>query len=178
MAIETLTAVPSEFYAGDTVKILLPAGSYPAPDWTRKLSFNGPEQFAVTAADSGTGHLFTITSPLTASKTAGVYAWTEIAESEGERATVNYGNVWVKPNPTIGVTTWAQECLTLLRAHIKGRLPAGLTSHAINGTSISKMSLPEAVKLEAYYAARVAAEEASKLNSGNDAGTIRIYFDR
>lgn len=177
MAIETLTAFPDEFFAGDTVKVIVSGSDYPAPTWTYKLAFQGPEAFTVTATADGEDHLFTLASATTSTKTGGVYGWTMIAESEGERATIDSGTTWMKPDPTVSVTTWAKQCLTLLRAHISGRLPSGLTSHTINGTSISKMSLPEAVKLEAHYAARVAAEDAAKA-PGNDSGVIRIYFDR
>lgn len=179
MAIETLTALPDEFFAGDTVKVTTDGGDYPAPDWVRKLTFQGPTPFSVTATADGTDHLFTISSATTTAVEGGVYGWTEIAEADGERATIDTGTVWIKPDPTLTTQSWARQCLTLLRAHIQGRLPSGLTSHTINGTSINKMSLPEAVKMEAYFASRVAAEDAAKVVDGNDdANTIRIYFDR
>lgn len=178
MAIEILSAVPDEFFAGDTVKIRLSSRDYPSPTWTYKLALQGPEAFTITADPDGEAHLFTIASATTSSKTGGVYGWTLIAESGGERATIDAGSTWMKPDPTVTVTSWAKTCLTLLRAHISGRLPSGLTSHTINGTSINKMSLPEAVKLEQYYSARVAAEDAAKVGVHNDSRTIQIYFGR
>jgi hypothetical protein len=178
MAIETLTELPDEFYAGDTVIVSSSGGDFPAPTWTRTLTFQGPTPFTVDAAADGEDHLFTIASATTTAVEGGVYGWTEIAESDGQRATVDTGTVWIKPDPTVSVTSWARTCLTLLRAHIQGRLPAGLTSHTINGSSISKMSIPEAMKLESAFAARVAAEDAAKLTEGNDGNVVRIYFDR
>lgn len=180
MAIDVLTALPDAFFAGDTVKVRSSPSGFAAPEWSGTLVFNGPDAFSVTATQDGTSQLYSITSTTTASIPSGIYSWAEIVvNDDGERATVGSGNVWIKPNASIEVLTWAAECLTLIRAHIKGRLPAGLQNHSINGSSISKIPLSEAVKLEQHFLARVNAEQAAQ--AGDEYGEtnrIRLIFDR
>lgn len=179
MAIDVLTSLPDAFFAGDTVKMRSSPAGFPAPDWVGTLYFNGPDAFSVEAVADGTSQLYTIPSTLTAGLPSGIYSWSESVESGDERTTTGAGNVWIKPNASVEVLSWAQECLTLIRAHIKNRLPAGLQNHSINGSSVSKIPLTEAVKLEQYFAGKVIEEQRLALNYDDGTnGRILLVFDR
>ena len=180
MAIATKPNLPDSLYAGDTFKVLFSGGDFPAPDWGLDVYFSGKEQFSVAAEDSGADHLLTLDSGDTAARTPGVYTWAAVVSNEaGERQSIASGNIWIKPNPETGVLTYAEECLQLIEAHIKGRLPAGLASHTIAGNAISKISIMDAEKLRDKYRGEVYQElRAAITAAGGDPNSIQIEFTR
>jgi len=51
---------------------------------------------------------------------------------------------------------WIERAIAALRAHIEGRLPAGMESYQIAGRAVSKMPIKEAVALLATLESRLA----------------------
>jgi hypothetical protein len=181
MAIETLPKLPDSLFAGDTCKVLFDNAEFPAPEWLLTLSFFGPEVFSIESEpqDDG-GHLVTMAAADTATRQPGVYQWAARVENDAhERRVLCSGNLWLKPNPETGTLTYAAECLTLIEAHIKGRLPAGLSNHTIAGNVITKISIKEAEELRDKYRAEVREEQRALIRAkGGDPDALHIYFSR
>lgn len=189
MAIQVLSTMPDAVTAGETFKVQFPNPlDYPAGVWALKVAFIGPESFTIEA---GADNLLTVATADTENRAPGVYTWRAYVEAAGERVFlsgtgwVQYGagQILLRPNPlTVSSDlTWAQECLAQLRLHIRGRLPAGLTSHTIAGTAISKMDLKAAIELERVFMARVRQITTTLAALSDESGeddSIKISFDR
>lgn len=182
MAVASLTTLPAAFFAGDTVKVAISGAVYPAPGFVVTLALNGPARFTKDATANGADHALTLASADTAERPPGVYAWAIFATetATGERVTICTGSTWMKPNPANGAASYAEECLVLLRAYIKGQLPTGLASHTINGNQITKIDIAVAIRLEREFAAKVGAENRERLQAAGveTEDTIQIYFTR
>jgi hypothetical protein len=176
--IPALSALPESFTAGDTVKVLYTLPAYPAPDWDLAAAFYGPEKFTINAAHDGTSHLLTIAAADTADKKPGAYQVQLKASASGEVVTVGTFRVFMLANADGGQLAWAEQMLALIEEHIKGRLPAGLTSHTINGDSIAKMSFEEAMKFRGQLRAEVESLRRAGLAGEGDSGAIYPYFER
>lgn len=171
MAVETLSAMPAQFVAGDTLKVTFGDADAPASEgWALTFAMKGPEQFTVGGVADGDDFLVTIPSTTTKDKLAGLYEWSAYAEKAGERITIDRGQVLMTANVGSVTESYAKTCLDLLEAHITGRLPSGLQSHTINGNQISKMSMKDAIELRNYFRAEVAREQSA--STGRSAGTV------
>lgn len=176
MPLDTLSEMPSEFTAGDTLIVGFSDSDFPAGDgWVLTLALKGPGQFNVIGVADGDAFTATLSSALTDDELPGVYDWTAVVALAGERATIGAGKVRMKPNLLSTAETWAKQCLDLLEAHISGRLPRGLENHTINGNSISKIPIDEAVKLRAYFKAEVAREEAAASGSARTGRILQRF---
>ena len=109
------------------------------------------DTFVVTIAADATG----------ASFQPGLYKWVErVTNAAGEVYEVASGTVTVTPNlaeATEGSEQeWLERAVAALKAHIEGRLPAGMESYQIAGRAVSKIPLKEAVGLLGTLEARLA----------------------
>jgi len=159
---QELSAIPESFAAGTTVKYRKRFSDYPASaGWTLKLHLAGASVLAKTAAADGDDFVVTIAADDTASAFApGLYKWVERVSKDGEVYEVASGTVTVLPNlaeATEGSEQeWVERAIAALKAHIEGRLPAGMESYQIAGRAVSKMPVKEAVSLLATFESRLA----------------------
>ena len=91
----------------------------------------------------------------------GLYKWVErVSNAGGEVYEVATGAVTVLPNladATEGSEQeWIERAVAMLRAHIEGRLPAGMESYQIAGRVVAKMPIKEAVSLLSSLESRLA----------------------
>lgn len=146
----TLSALPDSFSAGTTVAFTKSYTDYPADDgWALTLYLAGARVYDVEAVADGSAYAVTI--PATAPLVAGLYKWSERVEKAGEVYEVAYGTVTVTDNlaeATDGSSQeWLERTVPILRAHVEGRLRAGLESYSIAGRAVSKMPVADAVAL-------------------------------
>ncbi len=162
MALE-LANLPDQFAAGTTVCYRRRLVDFPASaGWTLRLHLAGASVLPVTAASDGDDFLVTIEPTDTASDfVAGLYKWVErVSSAGGEVYEVGRGSVTVLPNlaeATEGSEQeWIERAIAMLRAHIEGRLPAGMESYQIAGRVVAKMPIKEAVSLLSSLESRLA----------------------
>jgi len=162
MALE-LTALPESFPAGTTVRYRRRLADYPASaGWTLKLHLAGASVLAKTAAPDGDSFVVTLEAADTEGGFApGLYKWVErVTSATGEVYEIGRGTVTVLPNLAEAAEgseqEWIERAIAALRAHIEGRLPAGMESYQIAGRAVSKMPIKEAVALLATLESRLA----------------------
>ena len=159
---QELSALPESFAAGTTVKYRRRLSDHPAgAGWTLKLHLAGASVLTKTAVAEGDDFLATIeTNDTDGDFAAGLYKWVERVSKDGEVYEVAAGTVTVLPNlaeATEGSEQeWVERAIAMLRAHIEGRLPAGMESYQIAGRVVAKMPIKEAVALLATFESRLA----------------------
>jgi len=150
---DELTALPESFAAGTTIKYTKSFASYPADDgWTLTLYLAGATAEHVDAVADGAAFDVTIAATLTSSPfQPGLYKWSERVSKSGEVYEVAFGVVEIKDNlaeATDGSSQeWLERAIPVLRAHVEGRLTAGMQSYSIAGRAVSKIPVKEAVDL-------------------------------
>ena len=160
---QELSALPESFAAGTTVKYRRRLSDYPASaGWTLKLHLAGASVLAKTAAVDGDDFLVTIEANDTDGDfAAGLYKWVErVSNAGGEVYEVGRGTVTVLSNLAEASEgseqEWVERAIAALKAHIEGRLPAGMESYQIAGRVVAKMPIKEAVALLATFESRLA----------------------
>lgn len=157
-----LSALPESFAAGTTVRYRRRLSDYPASaGWTLRLHLAGASVLAKTAAADGDDFVVTIAAADTGDFAAGLYKWVErVSNAAGDVYEVASGIVTVLPNlaeATEGSEQeWLERAVAALKAHIEGRLPAGMESYQIAGRVVSKMPVKEAVDLLTSLESRLA----------------------
>ena len=158
-----LTALPESFAAGTTVTYRRQLSDYPASGgWTLKLYLAGASTLEKAAAADGDDHIVTLAAADTSgSFAAGLYKWAErVSHTDGRVYEVASGVVTVLPDLTTatdgGQQEWLERAITALKAHIEGRLPAGMESYQIAGRAVSKIPVKEAVDLLTSLESRLA----------------------
>jgi hypothetical protein len=160
---QELTNLPDPFAAGTTVSYRRRLTDYPASaGWTLRLHLAGASVLAKTAVASGDDFIVTIEATDTEGDfTAGLYKWVErVSNAGGEVYEVGRGTVTVLSNLAEASEgseqEWIERAITMLRAHIEGRLPAGMESYQIAGRVVAKMPIKEAMSLLASLESRLA----------------------
>ena len=160
---QELSTLPAQFAAGTTVCYRRQLADYPASGgWTLRLHLAGASVLAITATTDDDDFIVTISADDTASGfSSGLYKWVErVSNAEGEVYEVATGSVTVLPNlaeATEGSEQeWIERAIAALRAHVEGRLPAGMESYQIAGRVVAKMPVKEAVGLLASFESRLA----------------------
>jgi len=150
---DPLTAMPTEFMSGTTLKLKRSLADFPASaGWSLKLTLAGKTLFTFTSTPSGDAHLITIpavAAPGTDDLTFGVYQWSEKALLAGEVYETARGMVTVTPNLEAGTGAefqqWAEKVLELIEARIAGRMVDGGDAEAfqIGGRSVNLIPIRE-----------------------------------
>lgn len=158
-----LTHLPDQFAAGTTVCYRRRLPDYPPADgWTFRVHLAGASVLAKTAAVDGDTFLVTIeASDTEGGFAAGQYKWVErVSNDGGEVYEVGRGTVTILPNLAEASEgseqEWVERAIATLRAHIEGRLPAGMESYQIAGRVVAKMPIREAVSLLSSLESRLA----------------------
>jgi len=163
MVIE-LTALPDQFSAGTTVPYQKRFADYPASaGWTLTLYLAGASVLDATAVADGDDFVVTLDAADTADLLPGLYKWVErvtSAEEAPEVYDVASGTVTVTPDLSAATAgsqqEWLERAIAALKAHIEGRLPAGMESYQIAGRMVSKMPVKDAMGLLATLESRLA----------------------
>lgn len=156
-----LYTLPETFAAGETIAYRRQLADYPATSWTLTLYIAGAKTLASVAAADGDVHVVTLGAGATAALTAGVYRWAERVD-DGAGLIYQVASGVVRVTGDLAQATegseqeWVERAIAMLRAHIEGRLPAGLESYQIANRVVSKMPIREAVGLVNDLEARLA----------------------
>jgi hypothetical protein len=158
---DALTALPSSFAAGTTVKYTRNLADRPANGgWALELVISGRSRLAVNATPSGADFAITLPATETAKLGAGLYRWAERASKAGEVFTVGEGSVNVTPDvvaaPVGELQSPDEKELELVIAAIEKRLPADLEAFQIAGRSVNKIPMAELWKRRAVLESRIA----------------------
>lgn len=160
---QELTHLPDQFAAGTTVCYRRRLADYPASaGWALRVHLAGASVLAKTAVGAGDDHLVTIEASDTEGEfAAGQYKWVErVSNDGGEVYEVGRGTVTILPNLAEASEgseqEWVERAIATLRAHIEGRLPAGMESYQIAGRVVAKMPIKEAVSLLSSLESRLA----------------------
>lgn len=184
MARDTESGLPDSHIAGDYLKWsdAAPTGS-PDDVWFHFRSESGRATFkaqgTVNPSDS-TQYLFTLTPKDTADVPPGRYLARMLSQEDGKRTTEDKGALILLENPeSPEPESHEEKCLRLLEAHIEGRLPRGLESFSIEGRSINKLPIAEAVRLRDIYASRVDQQNRARKarETGNSGNRIVYQFN-
>lgn len=104
MPVETLTSVPAQITAGDTVILSLRYADFPVSTWNLDfvLSRNATALKTVRATVSGSAYLLTLHGADTAGIAPGFAQWTALVTeaSSGQRTQAESGVITIKPNPS------------------------------------------------------------------------------
>lgn len=161
MTTQTLSALPATFSAGTTLEYTKSFADYPASEWTLTLYLAGVNTLAVEAAADEDAFVVTIAASDTISPfEPGFYKYVERVSKDDEVYEVGHGVVTIKDNlaaATDGSSQeWLERAVVTLRAHVEGRLTAGMQSYSIAGRAVAKIPVKEAVDLLTAFEARLA----------------------
>ena len=157
-----LTQLPDSFSAGTTVSYRKSFADYPASGgWTLTLYLAGASVADIVAVADGDDFVVTITpTDTTGGFSSGHYKWVERVSKSGEVYDVATGVVTIEPDLATaidgGEQSWLETSVDALKAHIAGRLPAGMEAYAIAGRQVSKIPVREAIVLLTDLEARLA----------------------
>jgi len=156
-----LTELPESFEAGTTVSYRKAFSSYPASEWTLTLYLAGASVTEIEATPDSDDFVVTISPAGTSgSFVDGVYEWVERVSKGDEVYTVDSGVVHITPNLAEAAPgdrqSWLERSIVVLKAHVEGRMTAGMESYSIAGRAVSKMPIKDAVSLLTSLEARLA----------------------
>jgi hypothetical protein len=176
-----MASLPDSAYCGDTLEFDLTFAS----GATGQVVFRHADTgylFKVDPSISGAAWTVTVAPGKTLEAPEGIYLVAAITNLNGERATVECGNVTLKaPIDRPVRESHARKMVKLLEAHIEGRLDElegrGLESYTVGGIPISKIPISEARKLLAEYRRDVQNEQ-TKERAAAGLGTGRRVLPR
>lgn len=183
MAVQTLQQMPAAVECGDTLRVQLGFGSYPASSYTAALKFNipGTAPTSVTGSASGTDFVFVLSATTSAAMSAGTYDYairvTEIATSE--TATAQTGTIIFLPNlgATLTKSTTEQQ-YDAANTALLSLLGNKNSSVSFNGQSFTKENQMSLVEIVSRLKSRLEAERAQQagLRGQPKTRSIAPYF--
>lgn len=145
MAMDELTAVPSDYVAGTNVTIRTSHADFPASDgWVVSLLLRGVAVLTVAGTADGDDHLIALTPAGTSALAAGRYAWfLRAARGSGgsaEASILDEGHLQVHADPVTAVAgalqSHEEKELALIEAELLRRITGGaLESAQVSGTA-------------------------------------------
>jgi hypothetical protein len=153
---------PSEIIAGDLVSwkrtdlgVDYPPASYDLK-YSAILEGQTTPEADITATADGTDFVISLDGATTGAYTAGRYHWTAFIErqSDNERITIDSG-FWDVESKSADPRTHAVKMLAAIEALLENRSTADVSSYAINGRSLTKMSPDELMTWRSRYKAEV-----------------------
>jgi len=179
MAVQTLQQMPDVVECGDTLRVQLGFGSYPATSYTAPLKFNiaGTAPTSVTGTASGSDFVFVLSAATSAAMAAGTYDYairvTETASSE--TATAQTGTIIFLPNlgATLTKSTVEQQ-YDAANTALLSLLANKNSSVSFNGQSFTKENQMSLVDIISRLKARLDAERAQQAGLRGQAKTRSI----
>jgi hypothetical protein len=152
--------------------------------WEASRETDGSVRFSATVTESGTEYTFTLDNSNTSNYTAGDYKWflKVIQTSNSETLIIDSGKITVKDNffATTGDTrSHAKIMVDKLESLIEGKADSDVSSYAIAGRSLNKLTPDELITWFNYYKA-LYQQEIKEFRIGNNEGSgsvIKVRFD-
>lgn len=155
---------PETIRAGLTFRHVATVTAYPAPAWALSLLLRGPSSITLTAAPSGSQHVFSATAAQTAVWTPGEYWFSARVQNDTGLYEVDTGQIVIVPDmaqaaPGFDGRSQNRRTLDAINAVIEKRASLDQERYTINNRELWRTPIADLLKLQATYAARVAAEE-------------------
>ncbi len=170
---------PDEIGAGLTFDLLLTLTAYPAPDWAVTAHLRGPSAINLTATAEGSQHRFHADAATTSSWAPGAYWYTLRATDGTNVVEVETGQVQILPDlanqtgPYDGRTP-AQIALEAIEAVLANRATLDQERYRINNRELYRTSIPDLLKLRAFYADEVKREKAAACGKNLFGTVVRV----
>lgn len=176
---------PSVIVAGDFVQWWqndLPA-DYPTSLYSLKYvartAENGGGEIEITATEVSDSYLVQVSSATSSAWVYGTYQWQQevIRTSDSERIVVKRGQFVVKQSlDTSGEhRSHAQIMLSKIESILQGKADSDVSSYAVAGRSLTKMSFTELMAVRDMYKSEVA-KELAVAGIGGATSTIKVRF--
>ena len=180
---------PRTIYKGETVvwnrKDLTDyaVGSY-AMSWTARLESNGGTSFTATVTEVDDYYKFTLDNSATGGFTTGDYFWVlkVTQSSDSEERILETGKITVKDNyfgSTGDTRSHAKIMVDKLESLIEGKADSDVSSYAIAGRSLNKLTPEELITWYNFYKAKYQ-QEIKEFRIGNNEGSgavVKVRFD-
>lgn len=159
--------VPTVTFAGETLKLELSFGAYPANDgWACDVVFrSGQEKHSASLTGDGARFVGTVAAASTAEWSPGVYDWHAIVSKDGETYVPTQGTLAVNPNPNadgVALTAFEQQLQKVdaaIAAVVAGEGVASYTIQtAVGSRQIQRMSLADLRAHRRWLEDKIAAE--------------------
>ena len=180
---------PITIYKGETVvwnrKDLTdyPVGSY-AMSWVARLESNGGTSFSATVTEVDDYYKFTLDNSATGGYTTGDYFWVlkVTQSSDSEERILETGKITVKDNyfGTTGDTrSHAKIMVDKLESLIEGKADSDVSSYAIAGRSLNKLTPEELITWYNFYKSKYQQEVKEFRISRNEGSgaVVKVRFD-
>lgn len=164
--------LPSKVIAGDSFSYEITTGDYSADDgFSAVLVLRADTSITSNSTSVGTTHTFAELPAVTALWTEGHKNYVIYVTDGTDQFTVESGVAEVELRADLkagaaDVRTHAQKMLDAIESVLEGRATADVSSYAIGGRSITKMSIEELLELRRLYQREVRKE--------TGAGSIRV----
>ena len=180
---------PVTFYKGETVvwtrKDLTdyPVGSY-AMSWSARLESNGGTSFTATVTEVDDYYKFTLDNSATGGYTTGDYFWVlkVTQSSDSEERILESGKITVKDNyfgSTGDTRSHAKIMVDKLESLIEGKADSDVSSYAIAGRSLNKLTPEELITWYNFYKSKYQQEIKEFRISRNEGSgaVVKVRFD-
>ena len=174
--------IPSTITQGDSLSWTESDNNYPASDgWIFGYKLvNSSAQYSFESIADVDSHVFSLLSATTAAYKPGEYSYQRYVVNGLERTTLNQGSINIVNDFTkaFDARSHAAKTLNAIEAVLENRATLDQESYAINGRSLTRMSITDLLAFRDTYRAEVAAEKnAERIAQG--LGTkqlIRVRF--
>ena len=160
-----------------------PVGSY-AMSWTARLESNGGTSFSATVTEVEDYYKFTLDNSATGGYTTGDYFWVlkVTQSSDSEERILETGKITVKDNyfGTTGDTrSHAKIMVDKLESLIEGKADSDVSSYAIAGRSLNKLTPEELITWYNFYKSKYQQEVKEFRISRNEGSgaVVKVRFD-
>lgn len=164
-----LSRMPAQIIAGDSLRLVIAVGDYPASaGWAVALvlqALAGAAPMTVNASDGTAEWVIALSSAASADLTPGAYRYLIAATKDGNRSTIETGQVEVLPDPAAAATdqrSAARRALDAIDAVLESRASSEDMEFTFeDGRALKKVPHVDLLALRRHYA-RIVARESSK----------------
>ena len=158
-------------------------GSY-AMSWTARLESNGGTTFSATVTEVDDYYKFTLDNSATGGYTTGDYFWVlkVTQSSDSEERILETGKITVKDNyfgSTGDTRSHAKIMVDKLESLIEGKADSDVSSYAIAGRSLNKLTPEELITWYNFYKSKYQQEVKEFRISRNEGSgaVVKVRFD-
>jgi hypothetical protein len=164
-----LSRMPASLIAGDSLRLAIPVGDYPADEgWAVSLvlqALAGAAPVTVNASDDDGDWLMVLASANSADLVPGGYRYLIAATKDGDRQTIDHGDMQVRPDPAKPATDQrspARRALDAIDAVLENRASSeDMKFTFADGRALEKVPHADLLALRKHYA-RIVARETNK----------------